>query len=262
MFILFPEDSVSITPKQKALCVSLMIHVCALIALMLLSLLEQSTARYKLMTVHAGSPEPVRAPKLIYIPLRTMPTSHSGPADPPKSSPHKTEISPVHLTNEGSHIDYTPIAIPPDVIALLATHTDTEKALGPALATNPTVLPRFPLEENLLGPPEPPPGDRDVKPPPATSSHIEPAVLIEKTVPVYPALARTARVEGIVVLKATINAQGEVVNVHIVSGHSMLVAAAIQAVEKWKYRPARLNGHVIPCPVNVEVRFVLRYPTK
>ena len=78
--------------------------------------------------------------------------------------------------------------------------------------------------------------------------------------PVYPALARTARVEGIVVLEGTVSMRGKVENLQVVSGYPMLVDAAINAVKNWKYRPAKLNGQLIPCPVTVQVRFSLQYP--
>jgi hypothetical protein len=40
----------------------------------------------------------------------------------------------------------------------------------------------------------------------------------------------------------------------------MLIDAAISAVKKWKYRPAKLNGELTPCPVTIQVRFVIQYP--
>jgi len=67
-------------------------------------------------------------------------------------------------------------------------------------------------------------------------------------------------VEGIVVLEGTISEQGKVEDVHVVSGHPMLVDAAIKAVQKWKYRPAKLNGQIMSCPVRIQVRFMLKYP--
>jgi protein TonB len=115
-------------------------------------------------------------------------------------------------------------------------------------------------ERSLPDPPEPPPGDPDVRPPITIGGHVEPATLLEQTKPVYPAVARTAMIEGIVVLEGTINARGKIENLHAVSGHPMLLEAAIKAVEKWKYRPAKLNGQLIPQAVQVQVRFTLEYP--
>jgi periplasmic protein TonB len=57
-----------------------------------------------------------------------------------------------------------------------------------------------------------------------------------------------------------VNTEGRIENLQVVSGHPMLIDAAVDAVRKWKYRPAKLNGQLIPCPVNVQVRFTLEYP--
>jgi protein TonB len=111
-------------------------------------------------------------------------------------------------------------------------------------------------------PSEPPPGSLDVRPPIVVDTHVEPAKLVERTKPAYPRLARTARIEGIVVLEGTVNVNGRIDNLHAVSGHPMLLEAAIKAVEKWKYSPAKVNGHFVPQPVRIEVRFRLEYPNE
>jgi protein TonB len=110
-------------------------------------------------------------------------------------------------------------------------------------------------------PPDPPPGEPDVPPPPVIGGRLEPAVLIKQTNPAYPELARTARVEGTVILEGTVSIKGNVETLTVVSGHPMLVDAAIDAVRRWKYRPAKLNGQLIPCPIKIQVRFKLDYST-
>jgi TonB family protein len=64
-----------------------------------------------------------------------------------------------------------------------------------------------------------------------------PTLLVRKVAPVYPPLARQARIQGTVVLGIVINKDGEVRNVQLVSGHPMLAPAAIEAVKQWRYRP-------------------------
>jgi TonB family protein len=57
-----------------------------------------------------------------------------------------------------------------------------------------------------------------------------------KTVPpIYPAIAAKMKVEGTVKLEATIDPDGSVSDVKVVSGHQLLVQAAVEAVKKWKY---------------------------
>jgi periplasmic protein TonB len=75
--------------------------------------------------------------------------------------------------------------------------------------------------------------------------------------PVYPVLARQARVEGFVVLDATFDAQGAVTNLTVISGPQLLYGAALQAVKSWKYEPVYLNGVPVPFEMEVTVHFHL-----
>lgn len=81
--------------------------------------------------------------------------------------------------------------------------------------------------------------------------------LLNKTVPLYPALAKTARIQGAVVLHAIISKQGSIENLSVVSGHPMLVQAAMDAVKRWKYRPYILNGEPVEVETTVTVNFNL-----
>lgn len=81
--------------------------------------------------------------------------------------------------------------------------------------------------------------------------------LIRRVEPVYPELARTARVQGSVVLFATISTAGTIQNLRVLSGHPMLVAAAIEAVRQWRYRPYILNGNPIEVETEITVNFTL-----
>jgi protein TonB len=72
--------------------------------------------------------------------------------------------------------------------------------------------------------------------------------------PRYPALAIAARVQGTVVLAATISRTGTIENLHVVAGPPMLVPTAEEAVRTWRYRPYSLNGE--PVEVETTVRMV------
>jgi len=80
-------------------------------------------------------------------------------------------------------------------------------------------------------------------------------VLVKKIAPVYPPLARQARIQGTVILKVVINKSGDVCDVQLVSGHPMLSPAAIEAVKQWKYLPYLLNGEPVEVETNVQVIF-------
>ncbi len=66
--------------------------------------------------------------------------------------------------------------------------------------------------------------------------------LIHRVEPIYPSMARNVRIQGNVLLAAVIGKDGTVQNLQVVSGHPMLVRAALDAVRQWRYRPYALNG--------------------
>jgi TonB family protein len=83
------------------------------------------------------------------------------------------------------------------------------------------------------------------------------AQIITKVAPVYPPLARQARIQGTVVLKVQISKSGDVESLQLVSGHPMLAPAAIEAVKQWKYKPFLLNGEAVEVETSVTVNFAL-----
>lgn len=81
--------------------------------------------------------------------------------------------------------------------------------------------------------------------------------LFKTVAPVYPPLARAARVQGTVVLAVLIGKDGSIESLTLVSGHPMLVPAAIDAVKQWKYKPYLLNGKAVKAETEVSVNFEL-----
>jgi periplasmic protein TonB len=92
---------------------------------------------------------------------------------------------------------------------------------------------------------------------PLRLSHMSEGNLIRKVQPTYPALARSARIQGTVVLQAVISRQGTIENLSVVNGHPMLVAAAIDAVRQWRYRPYILNNEPVEVETQITVNFSL-----
>jgi len=93
--------------------------------------------------------------------------------------------------------------------------------------------------------------------PPVRISHMSEGDLVRKTLPVYPPLARSARIQGQVVLQAVISKQGVIENLKLLSGHPMLVPAAIEAVRQWRYRPYVLNNEPVEVETQITVNFTL-----
>jgi protein TonB len=89
------------------------------------------------------------------------------------------------------------------------------------------------------------------------SAGVTSGLLVKRVNPVYPPLARQARIQGQVVLRAQISKDGSIENLQLVSGHPMLVQSALDAVKQWKYKPYLLNGEPVEVDTEVLVNFTL-----
>jgi len=100
--------------------------------------------------------------------------------------------------------------------------------------------------------PTPPPNVHPIR-----ISTITEGNLLRKVQPVYPPIARSARIEGAVILAAVIDKAGNIEGLHVVSGHPLLVQAAIDAVSQWRYRPYILNSEPVEVETQITVNFRL-----
>ena len=82
-------------------------------------------------------------------------------------------------------------------------------------------------------------------------------LLVQKTTPVYPPIAKAARVSGTVVIQAMISKTGSIENLKVISGPAMLQSAAMDAVRTWRYRPYLLNNEPVEVETTVNVIFTL-----
>jgi protein TonB len=101
--------------------------------------------------------------------------------------------------------------------------------------------------------PPPPPTARVVR----IGGAIVAPKLIKKVAPVYPSLAAQARVEGIVVIEARVDTKGRMKTATVVRGSPLLDAAALEAVQQWRYQPLLLNGVPTEFILTVTVTFNL-----
>jgi periplasmic protein TonB len=101
----------------------------------------------------------------------------------------------------------------------------------------------------------PPPPSAPTRPP--RISHWAEGNLIYRVQPVYPTLARQARIQGAVQLRAIISKEGTIEHLAVESGHPMLIGSAIEAVRQWRYRPYLLNEEPIEIETEITVNFVL-----
>ena len=89
------------------------------------------------------------------------------------------------------------------------------------------------------------------------SSGVAQGMLIQKTAPIYPEIAKQARVSGTVVLQAVISKTGAVKNLRVLSGPAMLRQAALDAVKTWRYKPYRLNNQPVDLQTTINIEFSL-----
>ena len=89
------------------------------------------------------------------------------------------------------------------------------------------------------------------------SSGVAQGLLVHQVTPQYPTLARQARIQGTVILQAVIGKDGTVQNLRVLSGHPMLVQAALDAVRQWRYKPYYLNGEPVEVDTQINVNFTL-----
>ena len=94
-----------------------------------------------------------------------------------------------------------------------------------------------------------------VKPPRITQLRM--ATPIHKVDPVYPALARQARVSGTVELLGVLGTDGRIHELKVLRGHPLLINAALDAVRQWVFEPTLLNGQAVEVAAPITVNFIL-----
>ena len=156
-------------------------------------------------------------------------------------------VTPPHIPNVIEIGNETAVPPAPDLPAGygVSVGADGRGSLNPVFGSigdgaNPIVLP------------PPPPVARQLRP-----SRMMEGNLIYRVQPVYPLLARQARIQGTVLLRAVISREGTIENLQVVSGHPMLVQSAIDAVRHWRYRPYFLNDQAVEVETEITVNFVL-----
>jgi len=184
------------------------------------------------------------------LPATKATTSHS--INPPRRFDEHLIIAPVRIPRSPAIInDETPPIIPGS--ALLAS------GAGPATyGIDPT---------NLLSRNAPPPPEQKratvVTPamphaPVRVTSTVQEAKRIVFVKPSYPELARTIRLSGTVELLGVIATDGTIQSLRVVSGHPILVKAAVDAVRQWRYSPTVLNGQPVEVIAPITVTFTLQ----
>src|SRR4051812_43441583 len=163
--------------------------------------------------------------------------------------------APVTRRSDAAPGNVAPVA-PPDGVSMETGREGaaTERAVGLVSGVEsgpPATLADF---GNTIAPPPPPEPSAPIR----LHSGMKAPVKIADVPPAYPVIARTARIQGVVILEAVLDAQGRVASVHVLRSIPLLDSAAVDAVQQWRFTPALLNGEAVPVVMTVTVNFTLR----
>jgi TonB family protein len=197
----------------------------------------------------------------------------------PQKPIHKVDIDPVPIATPRSSVRSSSrisVIIVAGFLVLVLAFATAKWIHAPGTSFSPGKSHESPQEESKPesnpgtahpSGPASPPGSETPATSPAVSSvsrervhlpaEIAQSLLVSKVMPAYPPLARQARVQGKVVLDVDISKEGTIESLRTITGHPMLIPAAIDAVKQWRYKPYLLNAEPVPVQTQVTVNFSL-----
>jgi protein TonB len=222
------------TNKSWSVLLSMLVQMLILGVLILIPLIyTEALPKAMLSTLLIAPPPPPPPPpppqpvKVIVKPVARLITS--GKLTQPRAIPKEVAV-------------FKEAELPPDVI----TPTQTGGVFG-----------GIPGQGMLGGAALPPPPKAAAPARIKQGGNVTAASIVTQTKPLYPALARQARIQGNVVLHAIIDKEGRVAQLEVVTGHPLLVQAALDAVKQWRYKPTLLNGDPVEVDTTITVTFTM-----
>lgn len=197
-------------------------------------------------------------PKGFMSDMLTAPSAPEKPK-PPEAPPPET----VKVKVPPKQFDMDKLMAPTKVPQKVAEIVDDPGVELPSASQVAGAMPTTaPLGNIMKAAPPPPPPPKAVEKPPTPSrirvgGNVAAASLIRKIQPVYPQLAKQARVQGSVHFTAIIGKDGTIQNLQLIGGHPLLVQAAQDAVKQWLYKPTLLNGEPVEVVTQIDVNFTL-----
>ncbi len=172
------------------------------------------------------------------------------PPEPPPLPREKREVPMPEPDDPSIPPTETPEGIPPEKPETF-DRVDSRENTPDIIAGDPRGIPEATPEP----PPPPPPAPRAE--PVRVGGDVRPPVRTKNVAPIYPSIAQSARVQGVVIIEATIGLDGRVQDAKILRSVPLLDAAALEAVRQWEYTPTTLNGNPVPVVMTVTVQFAL-----
>jgi protein TonB len=195
-------------------------------------------------------------PKTMMATMLTAPPPPPPPPPPPAATPVVHVKPQVHLMDAGKLVQ--PKVIPKDVKIIKEDAPDVNAGMTGGVPGGVAGGSMGGVIGGVIGgmgtaPPPPKPVQQRIR----QGGSVQAALLVNKVQPVYPPLARQTRISGTVRLHAIIAKNGSVEQLEVLSGHPLLVRAAMDAVQQWKYKPTLLNGEPVEVDTTIDVIFSL-----
>lgn len=193
---------------------------------------------------------------LIYtqaLPTGMLSTFLVAPPPPPPPPPPAAPVKIVRPRIEAPQKMVAPTVIPKRIEIVKDEAPDVGAGMGMGVAGGTGT---GPLSNIIASGPPPPP--KPVTPQRIrVGGNVQAASLTRQIQPVYPQIARTAHIQGTVILHAIIAKDGSIQELTYVSGPALLMRAAMDAVRQWRYKPTLLNGEPVEVDTTIQVVFTL-----
>src|SRR6202158_5989682 len=201
---------------------------------------------------------------LIYteaLPKTLMATLLVAPPPPPPPPPPPVQTQVVHIKPQKHLMDagklVQPKMIPKDIKIIKEDAPDVNAGMQGGVPGGVAGGSMGGVIGGVIGgsgaPPPPEPAQGRIR----QGDSVQAALRVNKVQPVYPPLARQTRISGTVRLHAIISKSGSVESLEVISGHPLLVRAAMDAVQQWRYKPTLLNGEPVEVDTTIDVIFSL-----
>ena len=235
---LIESDVVAHKTKQSyTLPVSIALHALVLLVVVVVPLLTSEDL-----------PEPTSAVKAFFVEPAAPPPP---PPPPPPPAPKAAVVPKAMATPVPTENKFTaPVEVPEEIKPEEGIDLGVEGGVPGGVEGG---VPGGVVGGVVGGLPDAPPPPQAVR----VGGQIKEPKQLKRVQPVYPDIAKQARVQGVVILECTISPQGKVTDVKVLRGIPLLDASAIEAVKQWVYTPTLLNGVPVPVIMTVTVNFKL-----
>lgn len=240
---LIEKNKMSTGSRTAEVVISVLFHVAVILTPILLSLYYTDTINLKQFTA-------------------TLLVAPPPPPPPPPAAAPVVKVMPVHrvFMNQGKLI--APRYVPQQVAQI--KEAPLEEDMSGAAGGVPGGVPGGQMGGviggvigGVLGKGIVPVAPMNPKKPMRVGGHIRAPKPVYQPAPLYPVIARQARVTGVVVVDAILDEQGNVMEMKVISGPPLLYQAAMDALKQWKYEPTYLNDSAISVQMIVNVTFQL-----